>query len=472
MMGAVIRDFALFRDHRFRLLFGARTVSVLGSAFGPVALTFGVLELPGATPTTLTIVIGTQSVAQIAFMLLGGVIGDRVPRNRLIAVTDVVSAAAFAALAAMLLTGWAPVAALAACAAVIGFCSALFLPALTGIVPSVVPSDLLQTGNGLLRLGTNGARVLGLALAGAVVALVGPGWALLVNAGGFTVSALLMVLLRLSPTPVRAGASVLRELREGWSAFSSRQWLWVIVLQFSVVGAVLQASFGVLGPVVAKAELGGAPAWSAVLAANALGMFLGIAVSIRIRPRRPLLVATLTVFTIALPILLLGAGAPLAAVIVGALLLGIGFDIFGVLFETTMQREVPADTLSRVSAYDAFGSFALAPLALLGCGALIIVATAAALFSPQVRRLETPGRTPDPPTGDHLPVRPADPAVAGDSGLDQHSSRAEHGGGHICRAARRRLTQCVCCSCSRPATGPSFRTCRWPRRCAARATRC
>lgn len=408
MRGILIRDLALFRDRRFRLLFAARTVSVLGGAFGPVALTFGVLDLPGATPTTLTLVLGAQSVAQVVVMLFGGVVGDRVARHRLISTVDAMSAVAFAALSVMLLTSFAPIWGLTSCSALVGIGTALLMPALTGIVPDVVAPDRLQTGNGLLRLGTNGARVLGLALAGGAVTLVGAGWALAINAAGFALSAVLVAMLRLPPVRRPASTSLLRELREGWDAFSSRQWLWVIVLQFSVVGAVLQASFGVLGPLVARAEFGGAAGWSAVLAANSLGMFLGVMLSIRIRPRRPMLVATLTVFVLALPIALLGAGAPLIVVAFGAFLLGVGFDVFGVLWETTLQREVPSQMLSRVSAYDAFGSLSLGPLALLAagplaelvgarpallwCAGVIVAATAAALLSPQVRKLEAPAR--------------------------------------------------------------------------------
>ncbi|MCD0452138.1 MFS transporter [Actinocorallia sp. API 0066] len=414
-----MHDLSLFGDRRFLILFIARTCSVMGSAFGPVALAFGVLDLPGATASTLAVVLTAQAVPEIALMLFGGVIADRLPRHLLMTGAELVSALAFGVMAVLFLTGTASTAALVVCAVFVGVSFALFYPALVGIVPEVVPPDRLQTANALLRLGMNGARLLGVAAAGAMIALVGSGWALAVNAAAFVLSAVLLVTLRL-PRDRDAGpsGSMLVDLRQGWREFSSRRWLWAGVLHFSLVFAAMQAAFAVLGPVVAKADLGGAPAWSAVLTGQTVGTLLGAVVAIRIRPRRPLLVAVPMIFGVALPMFLLGFGAPLIAVVLGGFVMGIAFNVFGVLFETTMQREVPADALSRVSAYDALGSFLFGPLgliaagplaarfgerpALLLCGCLVSAATLLTLLVPDVRRIRARtggGLLPEPAPG-------------------------------------------------------------------------
>lgn len=411
----------LLRDRRFAILFTARGFSVLGAAFGPVALAFGVLDLPGANATTLTIVLAAQAVPEVALMLFGGVIADRVSRARLMAFSETLSAVCFFAIAVMFLTGHAPIVAVAAAAAGTGVALALFYPALTGLVPDVVPEEHLQTANGVLRIGVNAARMLGLALAGAAVALIGPGWALVLNGTGFVASALLLKSLKVPPAERGEANSTLRDLREGWQEFRSRQWLWVIVLQFAFVIAGLQACMGVLGPVVAKADLGGAPAWSAVLIGEALGTFAGVFLAIRLRPRRTLLVATLAVLLVPLPFLLLGLGAPPAVVVAGAFVTGAAFDVFGVLWETTMQREIPREALSRVSAYDALGSFMFGPLglvaaapladvigargALVAFSGLVVAATVGALLSPDVRRVRagTPPAAASEPGPDAVP---------------------------------------------------------------------
>jgi hypothetical protein len=168
---------------------------------------------------------------------------------------------------------------------------------------------------------------------------------------------------------------------------------------------VLQAAQGVLGPVVANAELGGASGWTAVLGGEALGAIIGVVIAMLWRPQRPILVGTLLTFAAAVPQLLLGLSSPLWLVVVSAFFMGIGFDLFGVLWMTTMQQEVPAESLSRVASYDALGSLMLGPVglllagpavtlfgvhnALLGAGVVSIATTAFALCFPDVRRLRS-----------------------------------------------------------------------------------
>ncbi|TMR16307.1 MFS transporter, partial [Nonomuraea zeae] len=200
--------------------------------------------------------------------------------------------------------------------------------------------------------------------------------------------------------------SVVGDLREGWREFSSRQWIWVVVLQFSLMVMAIQAGHGVLGPLLAKETLGGPAAWSAFLAGEAVGTIAGVLVSMRVRPKRPILVAVLLCLPTALPYLLLGLDSPLWAIVAGAFVLGVCFDVFGVLWQTTMQREVPAESLSRVSSYDILGSLMFGPIglmfagpaaylfgteeALLGCAVIIVLSTLAALLSPGVRNLRAP----------------------------------------------------------------------------------
>ncbi|QHC27249.1 MFS transporter [Streptomyces sp. GS7] len=395
----------LRRDRRFALLAAARTVSVLGNGFARVALAFAVLALPGAGPGRLSLVLACQAVPQLAFVLVGGVIADRFSRSRLMVVSDAVGAAAYAGLAAMVLTGHAPLVGVCALAVLAGTATALFAPAMDGVLPLLVPAAGLQRANGLLRVATNSSMLLGLALSGVTVALVGAGWALALNAASFLASALLIRGLRLTAVPRSAASSGWADLRDGWREFAGRQWLWVVVAQYSVVVAALNANAGVLGPLVAERDLGGARAWSVIVAAQALGTIAGAGLTARLRVRRPVLVAVLATFPLALPLALLAVRAPVAAVAPAMFCAGVAADVFGVLWATTIQQEVPKEALSRVSSYDWFGSLAFAPLGLLvagplaarigaghalaGCAALVVLATAAALLAPQVRGLRS-----------------------------------------------------------------------------------
>ncbi len=401
------KDLTILRDRRFGLLFAARTASVLGSAFGPVALAFGVLALPGATATTLSLVTAAEAFTLVAFMLVGGVIADRLPRFRVMVAADLGAAVAWGALAVMLLTGWAPLGLLIAASGLAGIATALFYPALTGVVPEVVAPDRLQSANGILRLGQNLARIGGFAVAGAAVAIVGAGWAMAFNAVLLVISAVLLAGLRLPPQREKSvqdeTTSMLRDLADGWKEFRSRQWLWVVVLQYSFVMMVFQAVFSVLGPVVANDRLGGAAGWSWVLAAESIGMVLGVVIAMRVRPKHPIRQVVLLTFPLAGLPLVLGLGFALPVAVAVAFAGGVAVDILVVLWDTTMQREIPAEALSRVSAYDALGTLLLGPVglllagpsvdrvgaspALLFCAAVTVVASAAALCSPGVRNL-------------------------------------------------------------------------------------
>ncbi|MGW6487850.1 MFS transporter [Streptomyces sp. NPDC055056] len=399
----------VWRDRRFVLLASARVVSVLGNGFARVALAFAVLALPGASPGRLSLVLACQALPQLAFILMGGVIADRMSRARLMVLADALGAGAYAGLAAMVLTGHAPLTAMCLLAVAAGTASALFAPAMDGMVPLVVPRDRLQQANGLLRVATNSSLLLGLALSGVAVALVGPGWALALNAASFVVSALLTARLRVTARP-RGRTSGWADLREGWREFSSRQWLWSVVAQYAVVVAALNANVGVLGPLTAERHFGGARAWSVIVAAQAVGTVAGAGLAARVRVRRPLLVAVLCTFPAAVPVALLSVAAPVWLIAGAMFATGVTSDVFGVLWATTIQREIPEQVLSRVSSYDWFGSLALAPLGLLvagpvatavgtdkalaGCAVLIVLATAATLLSPQVRTLRAPV---DPP---------------------------------------------------------------------------
>ncbi len=397
---------------------------MLAIAFAPVALAFGVLDLPGATASTLSLVLAASAVSVVAFTLAGGVIADRYPRDRVLQASEWVAASVHIAIGVMLLTGHAPVWALMAATFVAGMGEALVWPALTGIIPDIVPTTHLQDGNALLGLGGNLARVAGLVTGGVVVIAVGGGWALIGAGATFAVSGVLVSRLRLgrAGAPTGGRESLRDQLAGGWAEFRSRQWLWVVVIQFSVLVMVWQAAHLVLGPVVARTELGGAAAWTTVLTAESLGLIVGGLLAMRMRPRRPIRTVVLLAFGAAPPYLLLGGRAPLLAVAVASFGLGVCFEALTVLWQTTMQREVPPQSLSRVSSYDALGSLLLGPLGLLlagpaaevfgahpsliACGVVMIVVNGAALLAPGVRSLESPPAA-------RTPALPIDPVEAG-----------------------------------------------------------
>jgi MFS family permease len=392
------------RDGNFARLFSARFVSTFGSAMAPIAMAFAVLDLTGS-PRLVGYVIASQSVAQIAVQLFGGALADRWSRRRLIVFADLLAASSQATMAFLLLSGTAEVWQLSVLMALNGVGFALHWPAAVGLVPQVVEREKLQPANALLSLAQSGAFGLGGACAGVLVALVGAGVAIAVDAATFGVSAVLMVGMRPRPQVRARGSSLLAELRDGWREFVSHRWLWVIVAQFSLVVAAWNGGFMVVGPVVAARTLGGPVAWGWVAGAFGAGLLTGGVLGMWLPVRHPMLVASVCVFTFALPLVLLTGPAPVPAIAAGAFVAGVGGELFGVLWNTALHTHVAPEALSRVSAYDILGSIALAPVgeAIAGplvegigsratlwlAAACITVPTVAVLFVRDVRALRS-----------------------------------------------------------------------------------
>jgi MFS family permease len=356
------------RERSFRLLFCAQAVSLLGDGMVSVALAFAVLELTGSA-TDLGIVLAARTLPLVLFLLAGGVWADRLPRRRVMVTTDVVRLAAHGAIAALLIAGSASVAALAALAAVGATASAFFQPAADGIMPAVVSAERLQQANALRGMAQATGQIAGPAVAGVLVAGVGAGWALAVDAATFGISAVFLLQLALparAPSPARP---FLADLREGWDDFRSRAWLWTSVVAASV-GNMFFAAYLVLGPLVADRELGGPAAWGLIAAGFGVGLLAGGLIVMRIDPRRPILVSTLAVLLYGLPLAALALGLPAAAIAAVGLVAGAGLMVANNLWETTTQRHVPPERLSRVSSYEWFGSLATQPIGMLIWGPL------------------------------------------------------------------------------------------------------
>ena len=385
---------------RFRWLAAARTTGFLGNAIAPIALSFAVLDLTGSV-TDLGIVVGVRSIANVALVLVGGVLADRLPRAVLLQGSSLAAAGSAALMTASVLGGFASVPLLAAIGLVNGAVAAIALPASYSITPETVPAEDLQQANAFLRIGSNTAAIGGASLGGLLAATAGPGWAMAAVAGAFTVEAVCWVRVG-GVRKVRARSSPLAELREGWSEFASRSWVWVVVLQFMVVNAAVVGGMQVLGPAVADDTFGRA-AWGVALACQTGGALVGGLIAARWLPRRALLFGVVLIVLFAPPLLVLGLVPHLAVLLPAMFVAGWAAEQFTIAWDLSLQQNVPGEKLARVYSYDIIGSIVAVPLGqlavgpvanaagttptLVGCGVLIVVTTCAALASRQVREL-------------------------------------------------------------------------------------
>jgi MFS family permease len=377
-------------------------VSFLGNAVAPVALAFAVLDLTGSK-SDLGLLLAARSIPQVVFILVGGTIADRFPRHHVMVASSIVSGSSQVAIALLLLTHHAQLWHLVVLSVVNGVSTAFFFPASSGVIPQTVPRELLQQANAVLRLALNASSIAGAALGGIAVAAVGAGWAIAFDGATFLLGAVFIGAMSVRAAEREEVTSFLAELREGWREFRGRTWLWAVVLQFSIVNACEAGGLNVLGPVVAKARLGGPAAWGAILAAEAVGLVLGGLFALRFRPRRMLLAATFGILV--MPIVLVALALPVSVplVMAAAFVAGLGIETFGILWDTTMQQEIQQEKLSRLYAYDMLGSIMFVPIGLAVAGPLaeaigvretlwaafacIVIVTLAVLAVPDVRNL-------------------------------------------------------------------------------------
>jgi MFS family permease len=351
---------AVLTIRNFRLLFAARTISFFGTNLAPIAVAFAVLGLSNSA-SDVGLAFAAWTLAQVSTLLVGGVVADRLPRRLVMIASDSGSFCVRATMGALLVTGHARVWELIALQAVGGAAVAFHSPATTGLVPETVPQPLLQQANGLMSIARYAAFPLGAAVGGTLVATIGSGYALLLDACTYGASAPLLAAMRLAPAAKTATPNFVRELVDGWNAFTENTWVWLLTLWISLYFLVTYAPFFVLGPYIAKQHLGGAAAWTIVVTGEAIGSLAGGLLGLRLRPLRAWAVVGPLFAVTSIQSVLLALHAPAPAIGAAAVLAGFAFSFGTVVWETNLQERIPREKLSRVGAYNWFGAMAFLP---------------------------------------------------------------------------------------------------------------
>jgi MFS family permease len=322
-------SFAPLRSRNFAWYYASRFVNTLGSMMASIALTFAVLDITDSA-SALGQVLAARTIPMVVLLLYGGVISDRLPRTLVLQVSNVASAATQGAIALLVLTGTAELWSLILLSVVNGAVSAISFPAMASVMPQLVAREDLQPANALMSLSRNGLTVLGPTLGALFVVTVGSGWALAIDAATWVLSALLLLPVRIPPRE-RSGepSSTLRELREGWDFFRSTTWLWVIVLAFGALNALLSGAWSTLGPVVAQETIG-RQHWGFVLSAEAAGLLTMSVLMLRIPLQRPLMWGMVGTFFLGLPMLALGIHPHTPTLVVVSFLGGAGIEVFAI----------------------------------------------------------------------------------------------------------------------------------------------
>ena len=361
----------LWQTRHFKRLIVSRAVSNVGNGIMPIALAFGVLHLPGATPVSLSIVLAAQAVPLVLFLPIGGVFADKLGRASVIAVADLIMAISVMSMAVLFLTGNATVLLLSIIGVINGCLNAFWYPAMSALTPDVVPDEHLQPANGFIAMSQNGGLIAGSALGGILVATAGSGVAIAIDALSFALAGLLVFSFRHVSSPSESETGMVDDLLHGWSVFTSYRWIVVVVGAFSLIVMVWRGAEEVMGPVLSLEIYGGAAGWSVVLAAQAVGLLVGAFLGTRVNPKRPLVFGVVVIVSMPVWMVALAMQSPLFVIAIAAFFVGISLDVFYVVWITAIQRKVPRESLSRVMSYDAFGSLLFGPLGLIVAGPLI-----------------------------------------------------------------------------------------------------
>ena len=436
---APARRYPVLAIRDFRILLIDRLLAPFSNGFSMVGVSFAVLNLTGST-ADLSYVLAAQVAPMLVFTLVSGVFADRLRPQWVIIAGNVAVIVGEGTFGLLVLTGHPALWTMICLEALNGIGAAMFYPASQALLPQIVPDALLQEGSSISRLAMNTGQMTGAASAGLVVAVLGPGWALTLCAIGMTGTIPLLLSLKGGRTlrfAAAKGSGMVTELREGWTEFRSHTWLWATVIQYALVMMAFNGAFLVLGPVVARTNLGGPAAWGAITAADALGLVAGGLVSLRYTPRKPMLFVVGSGAAIALTPLALALVLPLPVICLCAFALGTLIEVMMVQWTVQMATRIPSDKLARVSSYDALGSMSAMPLGALLAGplaaaigvsttqfaaaAVIVIASALTLIPREIWTIRADDVVGNgtAPGGSGLDVTGLDDAGIDDPGMDQ-----------------------------------------------------
>lgn len=354
----------------FSRLAAARFISNIGNGMSPIALAYGVLSIEGADGSDLSLVMSARFFPLVIFMLFGGVFADRLPRNRIVGGSDVIGSFLAGTSALSFIFGFPHVWILIVMGGLFGVLNALWWPAMSGILPEILPREKLQEGNAVIGLMSNIGYISGTLIGGILVAAFNPGWALLIDAISFFIVGVMVWNLSIAEKERELSKGILHDLIIGWREFISRSWVVTMVFAFAIINLAFESMLQVLGPLNFADPETGPRYWSFNLAGMTAGMMLGGLIVLKMKFKRPLKISMILIAVSVMWDFALAFDLPIFLTVLAALFSGLTIEFFMVTWNTSLQSHVPEESYSRVSAYDALGSYGIAPIGIVIAGPL------------------------------------------------------------------------------------------------------
>jgi MFS family permease len=352
------------RERDFALLWTGMTVSLLGDGIYTVAVAWQVYELSNR-PSALALVGLSWTTGLVLFILLAGVLSDRLDRRRVMIGADLLRAAVQLGIGALALSGSLEIWMLVVLVLLHGVGEAFFAPAFSALVPDILAPAQIPQASAIEQIVRQAARnFAGPAIGGVMVALVGPGTSFVIDAGTFVFSAACIFAIRTRPRVIRErAASVVSELREGMAYVRTQTWLWGTLVAASLAILFFMGPIQVLVPYVVKNRLhAGSGSYGTILALEGAGaIVMSLWIGARGLPRREVSWMLLTWAFGGIPFLGFALGQEVWVLAACAAAWGASLAFGMVVWTTRMATRVPVHLRGRVNSVDWFVSIGLAP---------------------------------------------------------------------------------------------------------------
>lgn len=360
------------RVRDFRLLGIGQLTSTVGDLCYAVALPWFILSTHGGT-VPLGIVLACYGVPRTVLIPVGGALADRLSPRLVMLTADAVRAILVAVLAVMAAHGLAELAFLAPVAALLGAGEGIFLPASMAIMPSVLPDEMLQAGNGLSAALMQAGSIAGPVLGGILVSATGsPAPAFAVDAASFAASAMALALMRARHRAAAVDGPAEPARTTGvWRLFVRSQVLQVVVIVAVFANFTIAGADQVALPALAHAHFGVA-GYGALIACFGAGALAGTLAAARMGGlRRPAVWACLAFLLGALAIAVLPFAGGLPGAAAASLVFGAAGQFGNVVVITLLQRWAPSHLLGRVMGLVMLASLGTFPVAVALSGVIV-----------------------------------------------------------------------------------------------------
>ena len=375
--------FSVLRVRDFRLLWIGQSISSFGDGIFTIALALTALEL-NRGPTGLALVVAARAIPAVSLLVVGGVVADRVPRRTAMLTCDGVRGGAIGIVALLLATNSLVLWQLIVASAVVGTADAFFGPASMAFVPEIVPIEQLVQANSLSQMSSQITQnLLGPAVGGIIVALIGGAWSMGVDALSFVLSALCLALMRVRSEVRSDKGSMLTEAKEGFNFIRRRRWLLAILIAGSLANFFGWFPLVVLLPLLARSVLGGtAQALGLILAAGGATGLIATLFAARTGSPKRFMTVTWSVYAVGCVAIVLMGVAPNLWFLGMMSATEVGLFLYGdILYISMMQKLIPSDMRGRVFSVALTLSLGLGPLSFLLAGVMATaIGTRATVF--------------------------------------------------------------------------------------------